>query len=62
MNRAEQLENVFAKAVDVTLQAIGPKDTKSCFNDEIREELGASLEGALIQSLGQLKSKLDVSI
>jgi hypothetical protein len=58
--KGELIQRVFSKAVDVTLQSLGPNDLKSVFPAEQREELGANLNGILVQSLGQMKARMEV--
>lgn len=59
--KVNQLQLVFSKAMDVTFESLGPNDITSCFG-ELRNELGNSLDGKLVQQLALSKNRLQVSL
>ena len=55
-----QLNAVYSKAVDVTLGSVGPNDIEKVFGD-IKGDFGASMSGALVQTLGRTRDRLEVN-
>mmetsp|Transcript_10052 Transcript_10052/g.15216 ORF Transcript_10052/g.15216 Transcript_10052/m.15216 type:complete len:166 (+) Transcript_10052:74-571(+) len=53
-----QLNAVYSKAVDVTLGSVGPNDIEKVFGD-IKGDFGASMSGALVQTLGRTRDRLE---
>ena len=56
-----QMKAVFAKAVDVTINSVGPRDLEDCFGD-LRGDFGASMDNALLHSLSRSRERLEVEI
>jgi hypothetical protein len=59
--RLAQLNKVFLKALDVSVESVGPEDIREAFQGPVLEAVGANpLQAAVIKQLGRLRSSLEV--
>ena len=60
-NKIRQLHAVFSKAIDVTIDSIGPPEVEKYFGDIKSDFSGGQIENTLMNKLNRSRESIEVS-